>query len=175
MQWGRGEGGLLFSAERYSPAQDTWTHIRALPRPLSSHAGAVYQDQLYICGGSSGEVFSDALFRYSPDRDEWTSLAPLHHARGFHSMTAVGDKIYVIGHSQHGAAAVGHTIYVLGGFSWTAEGFLSTVHLYDTGTDTWDTGPALPRPLVGLSSATLTIPQGLCRTHDDDVTTEPGE
>ncbi|KAJ8339898.1 hypothetical protein SKAU_G00345310 [Synaphobranchus kaupii] len=207
---GRGEGGLLLSAERYSPAQDSWTHIRSLPRPLSSHAGAVHQDQLYICGGSSGEVFSDALFRYSPDQDEWTSLAPLHHARGFHSMTAVRDKIYVIGgvvigggggragrsysdllvtecyspctdqwtelsplpagHSQHGASAVGHTIYILGGFSWTAEGFLSTVHLYDTWADTWDTGPALPRPLVGLSSATLTVPHGLCRVHNDDVT-----
>ncbi|KAJ8405930.1 hypothetical protein AAFF_G00308180 [Aldrovandia affinis] len=212
---GRGEGGLLFSAEHYNPAQDVWTHIRALPRPLSSHAGAVHHDQLYVCGGSSGEVFSDALFRYSPDRDEWTGLAPLRHARGFHSMTAVGDKIYVIGgvvtgrgrgaagrsysdllvtecysphadqwtelsplpagHSQHGASSVGHTIYVLGGFSWTAEGFLSTVHLYDTQTDTWGPGTALPRPLVGLSSATLTIPRGLCRAHADDVTAPQDE
>ncbi|KAI1885163.1 hypothetical protein AGOR_G00217360 [Albula goreensis] len=209
---GRGEGGLLFSAERYNPAQDAWTHIRALPRPLSSHAGAVYQEQLYICGGSSGEVFSDALFRYNPDRNEWTGLASLRHARGFHSMTAVGDKIYVIGgvvlgrggdaagrsysdllvtecysphvdqwtelsplpagHSQHGASAIGHTIYILGGFSWTAEGFLNTVHLYDTWTDTWGAGPTLPRPLVGLSSATLTIPWGLCQVHADEVTAE---
>ncbi|KAG7463546.1 hypothetical protein MATL_G00177770 [Megalops atlanticus] len=213
---GRGEGGLLFSAERYSPAHDTWTHIRALPRPLSSHAGAVHQDLLYVCGGSSGEVFSDALYRYSPDRDEWTERAPLRHARGFHSMTAVGDKIYVIGgvvigrgggggagrsysdllvtecyspqadqwtelvplpagHSQHGACTLGSTIYILGGFSWMAEGFLSTVHLYDTLADAWSAGPALPRPLVGLSSAVLTIPQGLCRTQDGNVTSEPME
>ncbi|KAJ8247189.1 hypothetical protein GJAV_G00259770 [Gymnothorax javanicus] len=209
---GRGEGGLLFSAERYDPAHDRWTHIRALPRPLSSHAGAVHEEQLYVCGGSSGEVFSDALFCYSPDRDEWSSLAPLRHARGFHSMTAIADKIYVIGgvvigggggqggrsysdllatecyspredqwtalqplpagHSQHGASAVGHTIYILGGFSWSAEGFLSSVHLYDTLTDTWASGPALPRPLVGLSSATLTLPHGLCQAQGDDVTAD---
>ncbi|XP_061090155.1 kelch-like protein 9 [Conger conger] len=212
---GRGEGGLLFSAERYSPAHNRWTHIRALPRPLSSHAGAVYQDQLYVCGGSSGEVFSDALFCYAPDRDEWTRLAPLRHARGFHSMSTVHHHIYVIGgvvigggggrggrsysdllvtecysprddqwtelrplpagHSQHGATAVGQTIYILGGFSWTAEGFLSAVHLYDTQSDTWAAGPPLPRPLVGLSSATLTLPHRVCPAHDDDVAAQPVE
>ncbi|XP_023691645.2 kelch-like protein 9 [Paramormyrops kingsleyae] len=211
---GRGEGGLLFSAECYSPIENKWTLIRALPRPLSSHAGAVLRDQLYICGGSSGEVFCDALSRYDPQHDKWVDLSPLRHARGFHSMTTVGEKIYVIGgvvtgrtdgaagrsysdllvtevycpdsdqwtevsplpvgHSQHGAAALGSCIYIMGGFSWTAEGFLSGVHVYDTQTDAWSAGPDLPRPLVGLSSAALTIPNRLCRSNNV-ITPEPDE
>ncbi|MGH0127112.1 UNVERIFIED_CONTAM: hypothetical protein FKN15_052662 [Acipenser sinensis] len=194
---GRGERGILFSAECYNPTEDKWRYIKALPSPLSSHAGTVHQNELYVCGGSSGEVFSGSVFRYTPELDEWTTLPPLRHPRGFHNMTSVGDKIYVmggvlltsadgqrrsysdvkvtecycplsdqwtelsplpVGHSQHGAAALGNKIYIMGGFSWEEERFLSTVHVYSCETDTWSTGPELPRPLVGLSSGTLTLP-----------------
>ncbi|MGH0162733.1 UNVERIFIED_CONTAM: hypothetical protein FKN15_068085 [Acipenser sinensis] len=194
---GRGERGILFSAECYNPTEDKWRYIKALPSPLSSHAGTVHQNELYVCGGSSGEVFSGSVFRYTPELDEWTTLPPLRHPRGFHNMTSVGDKIYVmggvlltsadgqrrsysdvkvtecycplsdqwtelsplpVGHSQHGAAALGNKIYIMGGFSWEEERFLNTVHVYSCETDTWSTGPELPRPLVGLSSGTLTLP-----------------
>ncbi|XP_033863984.2 kelch-like protein 9 [Acipenser ruthenus] len=194
---GRGERGILFSAECYNPTEDKWRYIKALPSPLSSHAGTVHQNELYVCGGSSGEVFSGSVFRYTPELDEWMTLPPLRHPRGFHNMTSVGDKIYVmggvlltsadgqrrsysdvkvtecycplsdqwtelsplpVGHSQHGAAALGNKIYIMGGFSWEEERFLNTVHVYSCETDTWSTGPELPRPLVGLSSGTLTLP-----------------
>ncbi|KAJ8283109.1 hypothetical protein COCON_G00056280 [Conger conger] len=237
MRWGRGEGGLLFSAERYSPAHNRWTHIRALPRPpvqpcvgpctrtssdvcvdppgtsppsrgfhrrcsqtlCSATAPDRVQHHIYVSGrhtmpgtsatpatspqlrvpqhespcniyviggvvigggGGRGRSYSDLLVTecYSPRDDQWTELRPLP-----------------AGHSQHGATAVGQTIYILGGFSWTAEGFLSAVHLYDTQSDTWAVGPPLPRPLVGLSSATLTLPHRVCPAHDDDVAAQPVE
>ncbi|XP_028656585.1 kelch-like protein 9 isoform X1 [Erpetoichthys calabaricus] len=202
---GRGEGGILFSAERYSLTENKWKYIKTLPCPLSSHAGTVHQNKLYVSGGSSGEIFSNSVYRYSEQENKWEVLSPLRYARGFHSMTSAGDKIYVIGgvlitrtnrqsrsysdvkvtecycpstnqwtelsplpvgHSQHGTTVLDNMVYIIGGFSWWYEGFLSSVHVYNCENDTWEAGPDLPRPLVGLSSGTLILPHYL----NDNIT-----
>ncbi|XP_043927419.1 kelch-like protein 9 isoform X2 [Protopterus annectens] len=155
---GRGEGGILCSTERYDPSEDKWEYVRALPCPLSSHAGAVCQNKLFVSGGviitgveGQRRTYSDVKVTecYCPVTDQWTELTHLP-----------------VGHSQHGAAALGNKIYIIGGFSWNEEGFLKNVHAYDTESDSWSAGPELPRPLVGLSSGVLTLPYYLSKKND---------
>ncbi|MBN3308197.1 KLHL9 protein, partial [Amia calva] len=152
-----GSSGEVFSDSVYGYCQelDEWTTLPPLRYARGFHSMICIEDNIYVMGGvlisrtqAQRRSYSDVLVteRYCPISNQWTELSPLP-----------------VGHSQHGCAARGSYIYIIGGFSWTEEGFLSSVHVYNIETDTWSTGPTLPRPLVGVSSGTLTLPHHLCQ------------
>nr|XP_015219900.1 PREDICTED: kelch-like protein 9 isoform X1 [Lepisosteus oculatus] len=159
-----GSSGEIFSNAmyQYSPELDEWTPLPPLRYARGFHSMSPAGDKIYVMGGilisrAAGQArsYSDVLVTecYCPASRQWTELSPLP-----------------VGHSQHGAAALGSSIYIMGGFSWTEEGFLSSVHVYDREADAWRAGPQLPRPLVGVASGTLTLPHALRGKGD---TTEP--
>ena len=71
-----------------------------IPVPSYGHACVVYQDHLFVVGGSSGNVAFDTIreIQLSPP---YTSriVARMSEPRCFHSAEVVNDKIYIIGGS----------------------------------------------------------------------------
>jgi N-acetylneuraminic acid mutarotase len=98
---------------------------------VRSHMGAVaYQGRIYVFGGG-GEAFKslNLLEIYDPLADTWSAGCPMPTTRSGVVAVALDDRIYVMG----------------GGYK-KPDGtfnFLTTVEIYDPGTDTWEKGPDL--------------------------------
>ena len=58
---------------------------------------------------------------------------------------------------QHALPVIGDSIYCVGGDA--ASGDSDAVHIYNTRTNTWSVGPALPTPDSG----------GACMAYDGDI------
>lgn len=111
----------LSSSERYDFQANEWTHISHLPNTLFSHAGAAYNNKVYISGGCPGEDFTDQLHCFDPDKNQWQLLSPMNHSRGYHVMFTVGAKIFACAGNRHS----GNRIDVL------------DTECYDIETDQW--------------------------------------
>ena len=61
------------------------------------HAGCVYNNKIYISGGSRGGDILSRVSSYNPVDDSWTDIPSMMTARQNHCMVTVADQIYVIG------------------------------------------------------------------------------
>jgi DNA-binding CsgD family transcriptional regulator/N-acetylneuraminic acid mutarotase len=84
--------------EAYNPAQDAWSSdVAPLPAPVFAYALAVYQQKMYLFGGSNGQGYLATSYVYDPQTDRWAAIAPMPTARGFAAAGVLNDAIYVVG------------------------------------------------------------------------------
>jgi N-acetylneuraminic acid mutarotase len=122
----------------YDPAGDSWTQVAS---PIFGHGGSpavgVFQDKIYIAGGSSpfGSVNCEL---YDPATNMWTALAPMSVARHHTGGGFVEGKFYVVG----GRA----------GNSEDSAG-LNTLEVYDPQTNAWEQRAPMPTARSGIAVA----------------------
>lgn len=123
----------------FDPDSGFWTEKSALPFPRGAHAAVVFQDSLYVFGGTQSGVATGITLCYNPGTDEWTSRAPMPTAR------------------EHlAAAAIDSLIYVVGGRDFAnGPGNYGTLEAYAPASNTWYTLPDMPTIRGGLAAAVL--------------------
>ena len=150
------------------PLDFNWQYKQTMPASTWGSASAVYNNQIFVFGGSSG-IFN--TYKYTPSTNSWDQMASLPSGGISEGGAAtIGTKIYVIGNWQDtririydvtsnqwttgasmssqvrrgpNVAAVNGKIYVLGSDDFNLNG-LGDVHMYDPATDTWTTKSPMP-------------------------------
>ncbi|OXA64020.1 kelch-like protein 9 [Folsomia candida] len=85
------------ACESYNPATDSWSQIAPLTTGRTQHAGAAWNNLLFISGGLDHDVVSNALLCFNTLTNEWTIKLALLTARADHAMVTYKDKLYVCG------------------------------------------------------------------------------
>ena len=151
------------TVEEYDPAANRWTLKHPMSEAKYNMAIAVFNDKIYIIGGTRGDVAFDTIDEYDPLTDTWTTKTPMPFHRHISYFAQLGDKVYLFGNPTYvydlatdswsqraappfdnvgapAAAVLNGKIYVFGGsFSWGGTGPIGIpdVYEYDPSTDTW--------------------------------------
>jgi len=157
----------------YDTTSDSWTLKNPMPANRSGFAVAVYENKIYIIGGSNGlnQI-------YDPATETWENRTTMLTPRIQLEANVVNSKIYLIGGktggqystvalnevydpatdtwtakepmpfpvAQYASAVVGDKIYVFGGQDEyeLPNPNLNVTQIYDTITDAWTFGAPLP-------------------------------
>jgi hypothetical protein len=124
----------------FSPRAQRWSHARPAPTARNSAAGGRIGGALHIVGGrtmSGGPTSAHEVYDIGEDR--WRTAAPLPEEATAGGLAAVSD---------------GGRLFVFGGeiFDPRPGRVLDTVRIYDSGTDRWETAPAMPESRHGLGA-----------------------
>lgn len=130
-----GNGTVTAVVEAYSPANDAWRPIAALPQPLAGGLTLTDGSFLYFFGGWDGDAYVDTAYVYDPGADSWRPLEPMAKPRAF----AAGE--FVTGQ-----------LYVVGGYNG-AE--LALCQSYDPVAAEWNDCPDMLQPRAGGAAASL--------------------
>ena len=126
--------------EAYDPKTDTWATKKAMPTPRDSFGIVIYQNKIYIIGGSvGGGSVTGVTEVYDTTTDTWETKTSMPTARSSLRANIVDGKIYMIG----GLKPIDFSNVQ------SSPGYVNEV--YDIATDTW-TSKSLPSE-GGLSSA----------------------
>ena len=121
----------------YDEAQDAWTPVAS---PKFSHdqtpAVGVWNDKIYVVGGTVGETSVAEAEMYDPATGVWTELAPMVLARNHLAGAFIDGKFYVVG-GRVGSISV------------------AILEIYDPETDTWSSGAAMPTARSGIAAAAV--------------------
>jgi len=72
---GAGTGGVILSSvEKYNPVSNKWFTFTPLPTPLSYMQALVWDSDLYVLGGYTGNGYSRKVFKLKHDEDTWEEL-----------------------------------------------------------------------------------------------------
>lgn len=121
----------------YDIATNSWSAGAAMPVGVHQHSATTGSDgKIYIMGGrafSSGAPLGLVQI-YNPASNTWTigTAMPIPKVQ-FGAIKAANGKIYVVGGKASDSNSSGP--------------FFNTVEIYTPGTNTWSTGPVLPRPI----------------------------
>ncbi|GAB4111435.1 MAG: hypothetical protein Fur005_20590 [Roseiflexaceae bacterium] len=111
-----------------APPAVNWIARRDAPISLIGAAATNVGGRIYLIGGATSAGISTKAFQYDPANDSWAS---------------VPDKPTAV--KNIAAVRVGSKIYVPGGE--LSDGTISSnLEIYDTATQTWQQGAALPSP-----------------------------
>ncbi len=137
--------GILFATSKpttiaqASPVLPTaiprWQERAAMPSPRMNLAAAMYENQIYVIGGQSGDQVLASTERYDPKDNVWSTLAPKSIAVAEVSAAVIGGRIYVPG----GRLASGEATNVL--------------EVYDPRQDRWEERAPLPMALSAYAIA----------------------
>jgi DNA-binding CsgD family transcriptional regulator/N-acetylneuraminic acid mutarotase len=119
------------------PSQSRWQGLGSLPVAVSSLAAVVYENKIYIVGGTTGQGVTGAVYSYSPALKSWQALSV--------KPTPVTDA---------SAAVLGGLIYVPGGRLASGDP-TSILEVYDPHSDAWEVKAPLPTALSGYALATF--------------------
>jgi hypothetical protein len=178
---GVANSGVTNVNEVYDVATNTWTTVKPMLKAESGFATAVYENKIYCFGWEKNQVY-DAVV------DAWEMKTPSPTPRGGVSASVVNDKIYLIGgedsYTWNGLPYAHHStlneVYDPATDSWTtlapmlAEvvscesavvddkiyvfGNGDATQIYDTQTNTWRYGPAMPYSMsYGAAAATTGV------------------
>lgn len=123
----------------------TFAWTKSVAVPSTSQIGAMAQsgDYVYVGGGYSSSTTSAAMYRYNPLSETWTSLTrPGPMSRDWGLLPVSNNKVVVVGGVSTTAAP-------------TTTNMLSSVQVYDPGTNTWSTRAAAPVSLSMVRAAAL--------------------
>lgn len=119
-------GGRLASGdptgvvEVYSPSQDAWRRVAALPQALSGALAVADGGFLYVIGGQGENGVVDTVYVYDPAADSWRPLAPLPDPRALAAGAALTGQIVVVGGTDGDAAQTSCAIYAPSEDAWSA-------------------------------------------------------
>lgn len=152
--------------EAYSPTNDAWRSVTALPQPVSGGLALSDGSFLYLFGGWDGERYLDTTYVYDVAADSWRPLTPMAQARAFAAGSTVTGRLYVVGgydgqqeltlcqyldvttsqwadcpdmllpRAGAGAAAVLNKLYVIGG-GLGDDSEITFSEVYDPNSETW--------------------------------------
>jgi N-acetylneuraminic acid mutarotase len=98
--------GVATSTVLYAPINSSgtigaWTNTTPLPSAFYSHPSLVYNDRVYVVGGSSPSVATSTVL-YAPINSSgtigaWTNTTPLPSAITRHSSFTHNNRVYVVG------------------------------------------------------------------------------
>ncbi|HEY76264.1 MAG TPA: hypothetical protein G4O00_08800 [Thermoflexia bacterium] len=92
------EGGAATDVlEVFDPAAGQWEQAEPLPAPRCGYALAVYEDRLYLFGGTDGQTVSAGTFVFDPQEGRWETRAPMPAPRTVAAAAPLEDRIYVVG------------------------------------------------------------------------------
>ena len=158
------EGKATTAMEGYDSADEAWTQLAPLPRPLSGYALVAYQGRLYLFGGKDERGYANSTLMYDPQQDRWSEGRTMPTQRAYAAAAALGSRIYVVGgydgqrelptceayrplenlwedcepltlaRGGLGLAAVANQLYAVGG-GWSNNLWFS--EQYNPGTGTW--------------------------------------
>ncbi|MGD2053520.1 MAG: kelch repeat-containing protein [Gammaproteobacteria bacterium] len=90
------DAGYLRSLESYNPAMDTWMS-KADGQPRRGFGVTVFNNLMYVFGGSNWEGALDWADTYDSSKDQWISKTSMPLNLSSAHAETVGDKIYVFG------------------------------------------------------------------------------
>ena len=129
------DGSVTAVVEAYSPANNAWRPVAALPQPIVGGLALSDGSFLYLFGGWDGTQYLDTAYVYDPAADRWRPLESMTQPRAF----AAGE--YVTGQ-----------LYVVGG---TDGSELAVCEFYDPIAQTWSDCPDMLLARAGAGAATL--------------------
>ncbi len=131
-----GDGRVTAVVEAYSPTNNAWRPVAALPQPAAG--GVLLSDGslLYFVGGWDGATSTAASFVYDPGSNGWRTLAPMTQARAFAAGGVIRGVLYVVG----GAAG---------------DRPLVTCEAFDPAAETWTSCPDMAQARRGAGAAVL--------------------
>jgi DNA-binding CsgD family transcriptional regulator len=91
------DGAATAVVEVLNLADETWSQVRSLPRPLYGYGLAVYADELYVFGGTDGRLGTNSVYIYNPQQDAWREGVEMPASRSFAAAATLGPRIFVIG------------------------------------------------------------------------------
>jgi DNA-binding CsgD family transcriptional regulator/N-acetylneuraminic acid mutarotase len=124
------------TVEAYSPSQDAWRPVAALPHPVSGALTLSDGAFLYLIGGYDGQSYLDAAYVYDPAEDTWRPLPPLPQPGALASGGALTGKLIIVGGEDE-------------------SGALAKCHLFDPAESSWSTCPDMLLPRKAAGSAVL--------------------
>lgn len=83
--------------EAYSPANNAWRPVGALPTRIAGGLALSDGSKLYLVGGWDGERYLTDAYVYDPTSDAWESLPPMAIGRADATGDIVNDRLYVVG------------------------------------------------------------------------------
>lgn len=122
--------------EAYSPTNDAWRAVAALPQAVAGGLTLSDGSFLYVIGGQGANDYLDTVYRYDSGEDEWERLPPMSTARAFAAGAAVQGQLYVVGGQNDNEA-------------------LRQCTAFDPAAQTWQTCALLPAPRSGAGAITL--------------------
>ncbi|NCF64624.1 MAG: hypothetical protein GWP61_01535 [Chloroflexi bacterium] len=130
------DGQPTATVEAYSPSQDAWRPIVALPQPIAG--GLTLSDGafLYIFGGWNGEEVLNTAFVYDPSADSWRPLPPMPQKRAFAAGGTLTGKLLITGGTD-------------------GQSELSSCHIFDPVGEEWSDCPPMLQPRSAAGSAVL--------------------
>ncbi|MCE5173744.1 hypothetical protein LQV63_31485 [Paenibacillus profundus] len=137
---------MFFTSQTFAAKSDEWVTKSDLPEPLAGSTSAVVDGKIYIFGGSSNgseAAFGtkcDSTYMYDTETNSWTKKTSMPTARAGVTAAVEGRKVYVIG----GYANVNSKLTRL-----------DVVEIYDTETDTWESGKPLSTARSWASATTV--------------------
>ncbi len=152
---------ILNKVEEYNPATNTWSIKANMPTKRENFATAVYQNKIYVIGGSSDTGWLNVVEVFDPITNTWETKASMPTARCGFRATTIGDKIYAAGgfycnklevyniskntwttkasmlneRSCLGIESINGKLFAIGGRN--TSGNLNTVEEYNPYTDSW--------------------------------------
>jgi N-acetylneuraminic acid mutarotase len=117
------------------PTELDWDPRAPMPTPRAYASAVVHQNQIYVVGGCSSDVYQQfhnavaSLEVYDPALDSWAVLPSMPTPR-------VGPA----------AAVVGNKIYVIGGFTRSTWSANPVMEVYEINSGQWSTAPSKPTP-----------------------------
>lgn len=129
------DGSVTAVVEAYSPANDAWRPIAALPQPVAGGLALSDGSFLYLFGGWDGSDYLDTAYVYDPSADSWRPLTPMSQPRAFASGEFVTGQLYVVGGTDGTELAVCQT--------------------YDPVSEVWADCPEMLLPRANGGAATL--------------------
>lgn len=136
-----GKRYYLNAIEAYNPVTDVWRNAGKMPLALESMAAANIDGKIYLFGGlQSGKKLGSAVMRFDPVSKKWqrNGFSPVPYPRLFvtgQAAPVLNGKVYLIGGGS--VASVNAPVSPS-----------DKVSIYDPVSNTWQTGPALPQPLM---------------------------
>jgi len=120
--------------EAYSPSNDAWRPVAALPVPIAGGLALSDGSNLYLLGGWDGEKYLDSAYVYDQAADAWQALPPMAHARADTAGDVIGDRLYVVG-----------------GFDGTRE--LADCEYFDVAENRWENCASMISPRAGAGAS----------------------
>ena len=128
----------LFSFQTHSFAAEEMEWVKKAPMPTARYntGGIIYDDKIYVYGGTPGYGFLDNFEMYDPEKNEWEVLPSSSLARSGMGFVENRGKLYAMGGS-------------------TMPGPTNIVEVFDPRTNKWTSAPAMPKPLRNVKSVSL--------------------
>ena len=118
---------LVFAQE----TTEIWESLPMMPTPRTEVVAVAVDEKIFVIGGFDRDGnATDTVEVYDTLNNSWGKVSPLpeklHHVGAAASVTASNNEIYVVGGYKNG---------------WIAT---DSMFIYNTDTDTWDSGPTMP-------------------------------